>query len=100
MEGSTSSCARICACALGVALGVLSAVVVVVIGLLAHFVHYGNAWVNMAASVYVGFAATPQGIVIGALWAFGEGFVFGYLLGVLYNAICKRCPCKICRPAA
>ncbi|MBS0290652.1 MAG: bacteriophage holin [Proteobacteria bacterium] len=98
MEGATPcKCGRLSACALGTSLGVLSGVFILILGLMAHFFQYGSAWVNMASSVYLGFAATPQGIIIGIIWAFVEGFVFGYLLAWIYNFVAKKCPCKHCR---
>lgn len=101
MEGQTSMpCGKLSACALGSAFGILSALFVLAIGLLAHFVHYGAAWVNVVSSVYVGFDATPLGVLIGGVWAFAQGYVFGFVLAYVYNAIVRRCNCKSCHPQA
>ncbi len=101
MEGQTTNCcARLSACALGLAMGVLSAVFVLVIALLAHFMQYGQEWVSLASSLYIGFSVSPVGILIGVLWAFVEGYVLGFLLACLYNFVVKRCSCKCCRPPA
>lgn len=101
MDNVTNApCARISSCAMGVAFGTVSALFVLVIGVLAHFMQYGAAWVGMVSSVYLGFAATPLGILIGVAWAFGQGYVFGFVLVYVYNAVVKRCNCKSCHPAA
>ncbi len=99
METNTPvPCGRISPCALGGAFGILSAVAVLAIALLAHFVHYGVPWVKLVASLYLGFDTNPLGILIGVLWAFADGYIFGFVLAWLYNAIVKRCNCKNCHP--
>lgn len=97
MEGSTSpvcSCSRLSACALGFALGLLSVVGVVALGLAAMYFNFGVEFVKLAGTVYVGYAVTFKGIALGALWGFIDGFVSGVLIAVFYN-VCKKCfPCK------
>lgn len=100
MEGSTQvPCTRLSACALGGALGIFGVIAVVVLGVLAHLFKYGAAWVGMVSSIYIGFAATPKGILIGVVWAFFDGLICGAIIAWLYNFIAKRCPCKNCSKA-
>jgi hypothetical protein len=98
MEGQTQCGSRLCVGALGTSLGVLAALMVLIIGLLAHFVHYGQAWVTLASSLYLGFAATPKGIAIGVVWGFVDGFVCGAIIAYVYNCVAKCCKCKCCKP--
>lgn len=101
MEGSTqATCGRLSVCALGGALGIFSALWIVVLGVSAFLFKYGVAWVSLMSSVYVGFDATPGGIAIGAVWAFIDGFICGAIIAWLYNWIVRRCPCKNCSAAA
>ena len=88
---------RLSVCGLSGAFGIASALSVLVVGLLAKYAGVGLAWVNMAASLYVGFGTTPKGLVIGVVWAFVDGIIFGIIVGVVYNFILRHCPCKTCR---
>ena len=87
---------RLCACALGVSVGLLCAVSAVVLGLSAMYFNVGNDFVKLAGSVYIGYAVTFKGIALGALWGFIDGFVKGFLVAVFYNFCAKRCPCGVC----
>lgn len=42
-------------------------------------------WLLLVACVYDGFDFSPKGILWGALWAFVDGFVSGYLLWSLVS---------------
>jgi hypothetical protein len=100
MEGSSTVCtsSRLSACALGFAVGLLSALWLVVLGVAAMYFNFGVEFVKLAGTVYVGFAATFKGVVFGALWGFLEGFVCGALIAVFYNfcAKCCKCVCSCC----
>lgn len=87
---------RLCACALGVSVGLLGAVSAVVLGLAAMYFNVGNDFVKLAGSVYVGYAVTFKGIAFGALWGFVDGFVSGFLIATFYNLCAKCCPCGVC----
>jgi hypothetical protein len=100
MENSAQCGSRLCVGALGVSLGVLSALGILIIGLLAHFLHYGQSWVTLVSSVYIGFAATPVGIAIGMVWGFVDGFICGAIIALVYNCVSKCCKCKCCKPDA
>jgi len=76
-----------------VALGILSALFTFVIGLLS-MTGYADAYTHLLGSVYLGFDGSFWGSVLGAVWAFGYGFVLGGIFAWLYNSMCSMC-CKI-----
>lgn len=94
MEGSTvCTSSRLSACALGFAVGLLSALWMLALGVAAMHFHFGTEFVKLVGTLYVGFAATYKGIAFGVLWGFLEGFVCGALIAVFYN-LCAKC-CKV-----
>ncbi len=74
--------------ALGVSLGILWSVYVVFIGITAMF-GWGNALLLTISSLYIGYGASVIGIIIGALWAFTDGFIAGVVIAWIYNQIAK-----------
>lgn len=70
--------------ALGKAMGLLWAGAVLVLGLTARQ-GWGEEWQDLLSDVYLGYDSTNQGLVIGTIWAFVDGFVGAYLLAWLYN---------------
>ncbi len=74
--------------ALGVAIGVLWAFYVVGLGIIAMF-GWGTALVATLASLYIGYGASIVGVLIGAVWAFVDGFIAGVVIAWVYNAVAK-----------
>ncbi|MFB6178528.1 MAG: bacteriophage holin [Halorientalis sp.] len=70
--------------ALALAVGVLWAGAVTVLGITSR-IGWGDRWRSLLADVYVGYDETITGTLIGAVWAFVDGFTGGYLLAWLYN---------------
>jgi len=70
--------------ALGKATGLLWAGAVVVLGLTARR-GWGEEWRDLLSDVYLGYDSTNRGLVLGAVWAFVDGFVGASLLAWLYN---------------
>jgi len=70
--------------ALGFALAVLWAGAVAVLGITSR-IGWGDRWRDLLADVYVGYDESASGTVVGAAWAFADGFAGGYALGWLYN---------------
>ena len=66
------------------ALGVLTAGWMAAFGL-------GVAFVEMAASFYIGYGPSFLGALIGALWAFFDAAIAGALIAVIYN-VAARAP--------
>jgi hypothetical protein len=70
--------------ALGIAVGLVWAIGVFLAGIFAMF-HWGNAFVDVIGSFYIGYGASIIGAIIGALWAVVDGFVAGYVIAWVYN---------------
>lgn len=81
---ATSNTQRVDGTALGNAMGLLWAGAVVVLGLTARR-GWGDEWRDLLADVYLGYDSTNQGLVVGAVWAFADGFAGAYLLAWFYN---------------
>ena len=75
--------------ALGIAIGVLWAFYVFCVGIFAMF-GWGGAFVAALGSLYLGYAASIGGAIIGALWAFLDGFVAGLIIAWVYNMVAKQ----------
>lgn len=74
---------------LALAMGTVFAVAMLVFGLVAWATGLWTGAVEVIATAYLGYAPTPLGSVIGALWGFADGFVFAGLIGWLYNVYCR-----------
>lgn len=74
--------------AFGLACGIFWAGAVAAIGLTAR-VGWGKRWEQLLADMYRGFNESRSGLIIGAGWAFMDGFTSGYLLASLYNRILR-----------
>jgi hypothetical protein len=85
-------------CALGCALGLIWSVSLLMLAWLGAYFHYGLLFVHMISSVYLGYAPTFWGGIIGALWGGVDFFIFGVLIAWLYNCCC--CCTHCCKPSA
>lgn len=74
----------------GFAWGVIYALGILLVGWTAWLWNYGTDFVNGLASIYLGYAATFWGAILGAIWAFIDFFIFGWLVAVVYNCSCPR----------
>ncbi len=74
--------------ALGVAIGVLWAAYVFFCGITAMF-GWGVALVDALSSLYIGYAPSILGAVIGAAWGFVDGYVAGVVIAWIYNRLAK-----------
>lgn len=81
---SDQSTRRVDGKALGKAMGLLWAGAVVVLGVTARR-GWGQEWRDLLSDVYPGYDSTNRGLVLGAVWAFADGFVGAYLLAWLYD---------------
>jgi hypothetical protein len=75
--------------AFGLALGIVWAVVVFLLGVLAMLFSWGAAWVELLSSIYIGYKMTLLGSVIGAIWGFIDAFIGGIIVAWLYNKLAK-----------
>jgi hypothetical protein len=74
--------------ALGIAIGVLWALYIGILGIAAMY-GWGAELVTAMASLYIGYAASLVGAVIGAVWAFIDGFIAGVVIAWVYNRFAK-----------
>lgn len=80
--------------ALAMAIGISSGLGMLLLGLLGHFFQSGLSIITL----YIGFepmqVLSVMGAIIGGLWAFVEGAIWGAIIAALYNK-CLCCPvCK------
>ena len=79
---------RVCKCsprALGLSFGILWGLAVLLMGLAATYFGYGLNFDNVMFTIYPGFKLGVVGSIIGGLWGLVDGFIFGVLVGWLYN---------------
>lgn len=69
---------------------------ILIIGLVAMQYELGKPFVDLFASIYIGFAATVKGSFVGAGWAFIDGFLGGLFFALVYNTILCICG-SVCR---
>ncbi len=74
--------------ALGVAVGVLWSFYIFFCGITAIF-GWGAVLVRVFSSLYIGYEASFVGAIIGALWAFGDGYIAGLVVGWIYNRLAR-----------
>ena len=72
----------------GLACGIIWAFAIFDLGIMAHY-GWGAEMQSVVASLYIGYSATFLGSLLGALWAFVDGFVGGYVFVWLYNKLNK-----------
>ena len=72
---------------LGLAFGIVYAVVFFLYGALAALFGWGSAMAEMIGSFYPGFGPTLGGALIGAVWGFVVGFVFFAVGAWIYNRL-------------
>lgn len=71
----------------GLAIGIVWAAVSFIVGLTAMWWGWCDAWLEVMASIYIGYSATVLGAFIGLVWAFVDAFVGGFLVAWLYNKL-------------
>ena len=71
---------------MGLASGIFFAIAFLLMGLIS-ISGYGAELVNLMGTVYIGFKPTFWGSIIGAIYAFVDGFVIGGLITFIYNKL-------------
>jgi hypothetical protein len=74
---------------LAISLGVAWAAAVLSIGWTSMF-GWGTSIVEALSSLYIGYAPTWLGGIIGAAWGFVDGAVGGLIIALVYNAVVGR----------
>ena len=72
---------------LGIAVGIVWAFGVLLLGGAAIAFDWGAPAVQLLESVYLGFAPTFAGLLIGVIWGFADGLIGGILIGWVYNRL-------------
>jgi hypothetical protein len=72
---------------LGLAIGIVWGAGVLLLGLMAAVWGWGATLVQVFGSLYLGFAPTFAGSLLGAAWGFADGFIGGALIAWLYNIL-------------
>ena len=75
--------------ALGLGIGVLAAAYALFLGLAAWWFNWGTELLVTLSSLYIGYAPTFLGSIIGAIWAFVDGFIAGVVIAWVYNKFQK-----------
>ncbi len=74
---------------LGLTLGVVLAIYVFFLGIVAWLLGWGTQLVELTSLLYIGYAPTFWGSIIGAVWGFIDGFIGGAIIAWLYNKFQK-----------
>ncbi|MGA8573609.1 MAG: bacteriophage holin [Desulfobaccales bacterium] len=75
--------------ALAVAIGALWSFSVLLLGWMAAF-GWGREIVTVLASLYLGYAPTFLGGIVGAIWAFIDGAIAGAIIAWVYNLVAQK----------
>lgn len=74
--------------ALGAGIGAMWGVSVLFCGITAMF-GWGAGLVEALSSLYIGYAPSVTGALIGGLWAFVDGYIGGVIIAWIYNRVAK-----------
>ena len=75
--------------ALALGLGISWAIGMLFLGWVSIF-GWGIKLVEASSSLYIGFAPTFLGGIIGAIWGFVDGAIGGAIIALIYNAVAKK----------
>jgi hypothetical protein len=93
---------KLCACALGIAIGVAKGLFLMILAWIAWIWSVGTPLVQYIGLFMHGYAPTLMGGFVGGGWGFLVGFISGLVVGWVYN-LCLCCGSskfcgKICYP--
>lgn len=83
-------CARLGISAFGFAMGIVWALGLLILGWISWWSGWGRPMVSMIGSVYLGYAPTFWGTIIGVIWGFVDGYISGVILAAIYNSSCSK----------
>jgi len=75
--------------AFGLACGILWSASLFIMGIVNIFSSYGEGFVESIGNIYIGYAPTAGGCILGAIWGFIDAFIGGAVLAWLYNKIAR-----------
>ena len=71
----------------GIACGIVWALAVLGLGIMGGLWGWGIGLVKGIGNLYLGYQATPGGIIIGMIWAFFDAGIGGLVLAFIYNLL-------------
>lgn len=71
----------------GLAAGILWGVSMFVLTIVCLLTGFGNAWLQLIQSFYVGYSVSWVGSIIGFVYGFLDGFIGCYLFAWIYNKL-------------
>jgi hypothetical protein len=75
---------------LGIAIGLASGIMFVIISLVA-LISNGGTGLGLFDCIFPGYSPTALlGIIIGVVWSVVYGFFFGIIVGILYNSVVRE----------
>ena len=79
------SYAKLSITAVGLASGILSAVAIVAYSVMAYLTGYGIELESTLEGLNPGYSLSIGGTIIGVIWDFALGYIFGVIFAWLYN---------------
>jgi len=76
--------------AFGLALGLVWGGITFILGIVDMLYFWGNSWGRMMGMVYMGYAPTIIGSVIGAVWGFVYASILGFAVAWMYNRLAEE----------
>lgn len=89
LELSQISMEKLSVKGLTISIGVLWSFCTLLLGLMAMF-GYGTVLVKDLSSIYIGYDATPIGILLGLVYGFLDGAAAGFIISYVYNLVVER----------
>ena len=86
-----NGCVNLNICSFGFGVGLTWAIGILVLGLVAWGYGWGDNMVNTIGELYLGYAPTLLGSVIGAIWGFVMAFIAGALIAYFNNMCLRKC---------
>lgn len=71
----------------GLALGIMCALWMLIIGITATYAGYGTEIVKVLGSIYIGYDLTLIGAIVGGVWGFLDGLIGGFIFAWIYNKL-------------
>lgn len=75
---------------LGLAGGVVGALLVFLLTLMSLYTGFGTMSLTMISDLYLGYTITWSGALLGGIYGFIQTYVYFYLLAVFYNYFGKK----------
>ena len=75
---------------LALSLGIVWGGSMLFVGLIGDYFSLGKNFVDAMGSIYIGYTTTFGGSLLGGLYGFLDGFIFGVLIAWFYNFFSKK----------